>query len=129
MHLKWPWQLCSLRKCCRSNLNFYIFRPCSTVLFSDWSRIRWGRWCKTGYQNSKRDQTVQMFRWKWNFWNPWSQIWTLGSARPFVQGFIYYWQWHIWHLGLDWKRLENLKNKFLWFSIKPLILQKMPNSA
>ena len=75
-----------------------------------------------------------MFRWKWVLWNPWSQIWTLGSARSFVQGFIYYWQWHIWHLGLDWQRLENLKNKFLWFSIKPLILQskdkhKKPYSA
>ena len=66
-----------------------------------------------------------MFRWKWVLWNPWSQIWTLGSARSFVQGFIYYWQWHFWHLGLDWQRLENLKNKFLWFSIKPLILQKI----
>ena len=26
-YLKWPWQ-----KCCRSNLNFFIFRPSSTVL-------------------------------------------------------------------------------------------------
>ena len=77
-------------------------------LISDWSRIRRGRWRKTGHQNSERDQTVQMIRWKWDFWNPWSQIWTSVQFDLFssfdVQFYITFliWFWIIW----KWAKLE-----------------------